>query len=101
MEIKSLGRIIAERKLINRSQPWKEVIIRVGQPQPFGDLQDYVCPFQVLGLGDEKIRYACGVDGIQALQLSLDVLRAYVNSREEVKAGLVSWEGDESGDLGF
>jgi len=71
-----LGQVIAERRLRDEDQPEREVWVRVGLPcvSPEGPHGDYVCPYQISGAGDEKVRYAVGVDSLQALELALLVL---------------------------
>ena len=42
------------------------------KPEPFG--ADYRCGYQIVGIGDEKIHSAVGVDAFQALRLALGIL---------------------------
>jgi hypothetical protein len=51
-----------------------EVVVLLGKPQQLPDHQDYYCPYQIEGAGDEKARYACDVDAFQALHLALSTL---------------------------
>src|SRR6185312_8565280 len=71
MVIDDLGEVIAERTLkrsVNNEDP-TDVIVRLGKPQPFPDDSGFYSPFEVVGLGVRKIRYAAGVDAFQSLQL--------------------------------
>ncbi|HWB82995.1 MAG TPA: hypothetical protein VG675_02560 [Bryobacteraceae bacterium] len=100
MKIDSLGDVIAERllrcgKAEGRVQ---RVVISLGRPLQFPDSQDFFCPYQIVGIGDEKVRYAGGVDSLQAIQLAIDLIAAELSSAEED----LSWEaGEVVGDLGF
>ena len=51
------------------------------------------CPFQVVGLGDEKIRYTYGEDELQALELAVDRAFMYLEAQEDVRKGHLSWLG--------
>lgn len=71
-----LGLVIAERRLRDEDRPEREVWVRIGLPRvsPRGPQGDYICPYQISGVGDENVRYAVGVDSLQALELALLVL---------------------------
>jgi hypothetical protein len=78
------------------------VQVLVGVPKRFPDSVNYYCPFQIVALGDEEIRYAAGVDAIQALQLVMSMIGAILRYRSEQVAGNVRWEaGAREGDFGF
>jgi hypothetical protein len=101
MNLTNVGEIIAERNLnLVGDRPLK-VIIRIGKPQIFPDSRDYYCPYQIIGLGKEKIRYAGGIDSIQALLLALDKIGVDLYSSQEAQSDRLRWEGDETGELGF
>jgi hypothetical protein len=76
----------------------RDVRVVVGVPVKDGD--DYVCPYQIRGLGDESVRGMHGIDGVQALQLTLRVLAAELAVMKEEHPGLI-WPDDSSGSLGF
>ena len=66
--------------------------VRVGAPVPDPRVGgDWMCPGQVLGLGDEKVRAAHGVDAIQALQLCLHMLDALVRQLERAEGCQTTW----------
>ena len=54
----------------------KRIVVRIGRPQTDGS--DWFCPYQIVGLGDEKVRRAWGVDSFQALQLVMQAVRAHL-----------------------
>lgn len=51
-----LGTVIAERYLDVIGSPGLEVRVKLGAPQPFPDGQDYYCPYQITGIGREKVK---------------------------------------------
>jgi hypothetical protein len=71
-----LGSVFAERRLRASGRPELDVRVRLGTPRPLPDAPhgDYYCPYQVIGLGNEKVRYAGAVDAIQALELAIHIL---------------------------
>ena len=76
----STFRPIAERRFKLRGLASREVIIRIGIPTRDG--RDSRCPFQVVGLSNDAVQYAMGVDSLQALNL------AFVGARNAVKNDL-------------
>jgi hypothetical protein len=98
MELTSLGVVIAERRLAIEGSD-REVVVALGAPQPFEEGRGYYCPWQIRGIGSEKIRFAGGLDEFQALQLAMPIIGAslaYWQAEEKCK---LTWEGDP--DLGF
>ena len=70
MYLDNIGEIIALRELyVEGQEPEREIQVLIGKPQPFPDSGGYYCPFQIVGVGPENIKYAAGVDAIQSLQL--------------------------------
>ena len=69
-----MGPVIAERHLTlhRRGKRTLPVLVRIGRPRPWPEALhgDWMCTFQVVGLGDEKVRYVCGVDAMQAMLLA-------------------------------
>ena len=101
MEI-DLGEVIAERRLewTGADAPAEGVVVRIGKPVrdplPGGD---WLCPVQVVGLGDERVRAAFGVDAVQALVLSLQMIDADLHAGQRRAGGRLHWL--EQPDLGF
>jgi len=61
-----------------------------------------LCPYQILGTGDEKVRYAGGVDAVQALQLAMEKIGAELYFKlDRQLGGKLRWEAGQQGDLGF
>jgi len=103
MEINSLGEVIAERRLSMTSRDGQQVAITVklGKPVEFPEGSGYYAPFQITGIGSEKIKYAGGVDAIQAIQLAMKMVAATLNALQDQQAVELSWEAGDEGDLGF
>ena len=97
MKLSSVGVVIAERELLIFRKT--KVSIIVGKPELFPDGNGYYCPFQIIGFGDQKVRYAGGEDTVQALILALKTIGALLYTSSEGKAGLLSW--NDGADLGF
>lgn len=104
MKLNNLGEIIAVRRLfLEGEEPASSnILVKLGKPRQFADSTDYYCPYQIIGIGDENIRYAGGIDAVQALQLAFRALAIdlYIGLNREFDNRL-RWEGDENGDLGF
>lgn len=97
MNLLSVGVIIARREL-SLAQKAK-VSVCIGKPEPFPEGNGYYSPYQLIGLGDQKVRYAGGEDTVQALMLALKSVGALLYTSAEGKAGLLSW--NDCLDLGF
>jgi len=65
-----LGEVIAERILQSDNG---EVRVRIGVPKEH-DQDFYITPYVILGAGNEKIRYAGGMDAVQSLQLAFEMI---------------------------
>jgi hypothetical protein len=103
VNLTSVGEVIAVRKLTlqDDSGSHTEVLVILGKPQPFPDSSDYFCPYQIKGIGGEKIKYLGGVDAFQAIGFALQALGAELQVlNEKVKRNL-RWDGGEQGSLGF
>jgi hypothetical protein len=101
IRLETVGEIIAIRKLILETADGRrsEITVSVGKPERMPDSDDYYCPVQLIGLGDEKVRFAAGADAVQALQLAMQLIgiELYIKHKDVVKQ--LTWEGNE--DLGF
>lgn len=102
MQIENIGEVIAERVLESSigGAKSKDVIVRLGRPKPFDEGAGYFCPFEIVGLGDQKIRYAAGVDAFQSLQLVFRMISAMLQHYRKELSVELHWR--KSGDdLGF
>ncbi len=103
----TLGEVIAERRLTVVGAANATVVVRLGKPRPLIELfeddknGDMYCPYLIVGVADEKIRYAAGIDAIQALQLVMLAVGAELKHIQDDDGLQLRWEGSEYGDLGF
>ena len=102
MKSYELGSVIAQRDLeIGTS---KDHIIRVlmGAPQRVDATEEacFVCPIQIIGIGDEKIRGAQGADAFRTIQLAMQLIgiELYVKLNPQCDKR-IRWHGEA--DLGF
>lgn len=99
MQLKDVGMQIATRVL---DVGGKRVTVVIGKPEKFPDAEDYYCPYQIVGLGNERVRYAGGVDAVQAMLLALKMIGTDLCTSPEAQAKQLTWQGGQSpGDLGF
>ena len=103
MKLDSIGEVIAERalSLTHDDGRSKQVVVLLGRPRRLPDHPDYYCPYQIKGLGPERIRYACGIDLFQALMLALSSLAADLEALGRESGGRLHWDCGEKGGLGF
>jgi hypothetical protein len=104
MELKEIGDVVAVRRLhLEGEEPnTTQILVELGRPAKFPEFSDFYCPYRISGAGEEKLFYAGGVDGIQAIQLALCMIGAYLYESVNPRFGnRLRWEGDEAGDLGF
>lgn len=101
--LESLGEIIAVRELqaVYGSALDNIVKVLIGKPEPLAEKAGYYCPFQIIGIGAEDIKYAVGVDAVQALQLVMIMIGATLDFRDKEAGGILRWEGRSTGDFGF
>ena len=97
-----LGRVIADRQLRDSENPSREVRLLIGEPQQFPDAPngDYYCPFQVVGVGSEKVLYAGGIDSLQAIELAVLILPSVLENLRRDNPGL-GWADAPPGDYGL
>lgn len=97
-----LGAVIAERQLERRDAQGveHEVKVLIGQPQPDPTPGgDWYCPFQILGLADDNVKAAFGVDAVQALTLCLQMIGAQLAHYRNIQGQKLTWLDQDS--LGF
>jgi hypothetical protein len=103
MKLGSVGEVIANRKftLIQEGREPAEVEVLMGKPERFPDHNDYYCPYQITGMGRDKVVAIGGVDAFQAIQLALSTIAVELEVMEKESGGKLSWDASENGDLGF
>lgn len=100
MELDCIDNVIVTREFA-LSESARPVIVEIGRPAKFPDGQDYYCPYRVVGLGNDRVRYAGGVDQVQALLLTLKKIGAELYTCAEYKSGKLYWLEAGNNDLGF
>jgi hypothetical protein len=86
--------VIAKRDL-SQADSDKPVIIEIGVPRR-RRVGEWACPYRIIGLDSNRIRYCFGFDAIQALQIVTQAIWRDLEPYEEK----LSWVG-EPGDTGF
>jgi hypothetical protein len=82
--------VIATRKFT--LDDGRDVIVYMGKPRELSRLT-VECQYQIVGIGDEKIRHGMGMDDIQAIWLALNAIATDLYTSTEAKNGTLSWEG--------
>jgi RHS repeat-associated protein len=101
MELIDIGDLIAERRFHLLDRPGFQVSLLIGRPRPVAGGDDWCCPYQIVGVGDEVVRAAMGVDALQSLQLVITkAVPAWLTKTLAENPGL-RWEDAEPGDLGL
>lgn len=103
MHVSELGEVVARREFDvsadNGSQPGV-VTVKIGKPVDLERGASY-CPYQIVGMGGKTIRYATGVDSVQALILPLVKIGTDLYISPEFKSGRISLMCDKSDNLGL
>lgn len=97
----ALGEVIAERRFkFRQGARHRELAVLIGRPVPEPPTgEDWRCPFQIRGLGDEHVRHAVGVDSVQALQLCFQMIGAQLHYLMRSQDIRLRWLGQS--ELGF
>jgi hypothetical protein len=98
MQLQDVGVQIATRDLHVGD---KKITVVIGRPEKFPEGEDYYCPYQIVGIGNGRVRYGGGLDAVQALQLALKKIGADLYTSPEAQSKQLSWVGGDAGDLGF
>ena len=93
MDLIVVGEIISEREIENDEGRLARVV--VGKPQDYPEGSDSYCPYQTTGIGDEKVRYAVGIDTVQALVLALQGIDAHLVAKLGTPDGILNWLGQQ------
>lgn len=99
----ALGHVIATR--VVRWVPFQgditDVSILLGTPQNSDEFGAVIMPFQIVGLGRERVKFGAGTDGIQAFLLTLRMIRTDLEFLQDQLNGRLIWLDDESGSCGL
>lgn len=91
---------IAERTLVRTDVTGGRVVVRLGAPEADPDCphgRDWRCPFEIRGLGDEKIHFARGIETMDTLQNTLRGIRSVL----DLSGAPLRWELTEGDNIGF
>jgi hypothetical protein len=103
VKLQSVGDVIATRNLLllRDGTSALEVHVLLGKPQAGPDHKDFYCPYQIKGVGEEKVKSVYGIDAFQALQLTLSILAVELEVLNKQLGGKLRWDCDDKGGLGF
>ncbi|GAA2424830.1 hypothetical protein GCM10010191_41320 [Actinomadura vinacea] len=103
MKTYELGEVVAERRLetVAGNGARTPVVVKLGKPQPdpLSANQDWYCPHQILGLGENRVEASYGVDSLQAFLLGVYSLQLKLAERAETAQVQLEWAGTP--DLGL
>ncbi|GAB3205504.1 DUF6968 family protein [Marinactinospora thermotolerans] len=92
-----LGEVVATRRLdaIAENGGRTQVVVEIGRPRPDPRSPggDWYCPHRIVGLGDETVEAAFGVDSLQALLLCVYRLRLRLAERARAASLRLDWLG--------
>ncbi len=93
----TLGEVIAEREVLltratGAAEPFK---VRIGRPVVGDGPDEWRCPYQIEGMGRVKTLAMSGVDAIQALLLTLQVILPELDHIAKREQGIFSWLEDK------
>ncbi len=97
-----LDEVVAERRVdaVSDDGSAAPVHLVVGRPRPDPQPgEDWGCPHQILGLGDDSVGVSHGVDSLQAFLLSVWTLELKLTERAEAASVRLEWLGSSDLDL--
>ncbi len=96
LKIPKLSVIVAERKLKFRGTAGKTKTIKVflGKPVKAPNTHgDMCCPLKIVGIGDDSVKGAFGVDAVQALIMALWKIQVDLDGFAKRQKGTIEWVG--------
>jgi hypothetical protein len=100
MRLDTIGEVIATRKLYLVDELSREIVVKIGKPQP-SEHNDYRCPIQVTGIGEECVYGIVGADSVQALELAMRFLGSELQRLNTQHQGRIRWGDAPKGWFGF
>lgn len=94
-----LGDVVAERRIeaVAEDGTRTPVVVKLGKPvpdpTPEANREDWCCPRQIIGLGDQTVEGSFGVDSLQAFLLSVHGLQLTLNDRADAASVELDWLG--------
>lgn len=97
-----LGEVIAERRLhaVAGDGSRSDVVVSIGRPKSdprFGG--DWSCVHRITGVGDDVTRTVVGIDGIQALMLTFQLVGVTLRHVQATRSVRITWLNED--DPGF
>lgn len=99
MKHTKLRKVVAARQfelLSEDRDKTKRVQVLFAKPYRDGDAHSFKCLYFIEGINKGGLRYACGVDGVQALFLAMVNAAAHLYTCDEYKSGLLTHHGDRN-----
>lgn len=86
------------RELLLRLPGGRTEVVRVvlSKPEAFSDGRGYYCPYQIVGFGMDRCKYAAGADPIQALQIAMQMIGVDLEAIARTAEGRFEWDGMQS-----
>jgi len=100
VKLTHVGEVIATRRLRFDDDPKREARVLIGKPIQFSDSTDYYCPYQIVGVGTQKVGRAGGFDGVQAIEEAIRILPVELTALLKENPTL-RWEDAPLGNFGF
>jgi len=72
-------RVLGTRWLVEARNPRVRALVQLGEPEQVAK-HEWRCPYEIRGAGARGVKYAYGVDALQALSLAFQGIRALVDS---------------------
>lgn len=95
MQLESVGQVLATRTFeLRDGDSFREVRVLIGMPRRIPEEVDFYCPYQIVGLLDETVRYVEGVDEAQAIYLAMEAAGTALSTTPEVRTGRLLWYGE-------
>jgi hypothetical protein len=100
MHLESVGPVLAERILDLESVDGRRTVqILIGQPRNIPNSAEFYCPYQIVGVLTNTVRYTEGVDAAQAIYLAMEAVGTLLAATPEARSGRLTWYGERA--LGF
>ena len=94
-----LGEVIAEQEfeVVRLDGTKARVVVRLGRPSREGGSPegDWMCTYQIAGIGEGRVKAAFGLDGMHSLSLALHLFPVELSALVEKEAATLRYLGQE------